>query len=104
MCFWAVRELGLAGTVVGREIGLVQSAVSKAVERGAELAAEHDGRPASWSKRVNQLLKDIPRLRPEWAKIKRNAYFHGRPSVTYNDGLFLYISRPKCNEYPFNFT
>ena len=44
MCFWAVRELGLVGTVAGRQMGLVQSAVSKAVERGAELAAEYDFR------------------------------------------------------------
>jgi putative transposase len=42
VCFWAVRELGLAGTVVGKRMGLVQSAVSKAVERGAELAVRHD--------------------------------------------------------------
>jgi len=44
VCFWAVRELGLVGTAVGRQMGLVQSAVSKAVERGAELAATHDFR------------------------------------------------------------
>jgi hypothetical protein len=42
VCFWAVRELGLAGTVVGKPMGLVQSAVSKAVGRGAELAVRHD--------------------------------------------------------------
>jgi len=44
VCFWALRELGLVGTEVGRQMGLVQSAVSKAVERGAELAAAHDFR------------------------------------------------------------
>jgi putative transposase len=42
LCFWAVTELGLAGTVVGKRLGVVQSAVSKAVERGAKMAAEHD--------------------------------------------------------------
>jgi hypothetical protein len=42
LCFWAVTELGLAGTVVGKRLGVVQSAVSKAVERGAKLAAQHD--------------------------------------------------------------
>jgi hypothetical protein len=41
VCFCAVRELGLPGTVVGQRMGIVQSAVSKAVERGAGLAAEH---------------------------------------------------------------
>jgi hypothetical protein len=41
VCFWAVTELGLPGTLVGKEMGIVQSAVSKAVERGADLAAEH---------------------------------------------------------------
>ncbi|MDZ7698424.1 MAG: transposase [Deltaproteobacteria bacterium] len=42
LCFWAVTELGLASTVVGKRLGVVQSAVSKAVERGANVAAEHD--------------------------------------------------------------
>ncbi|MBW1788594.1 MAG: hypothetical protein JRK53_18560 [Deltaproteobacteria bacterium] len=37
----AVTELGLPGTVVGKRLGIVQSAVSKAVERGAGLASEH---------------------------------------------------------------
>ena len=50
VCFWAVRELGLVGTAVGRQMGLVQSAVSKAVERGAELAAAHDFRIEDWRK------------------------------------------------------
>ena len=41
VCFWAVTELGLSGTEVGKRLGIVQSAVSKAVERGANLAADH---------------------------------------------------------------
>ena len=41
VCFWAVTELGLSGTEVGTRLGIVQSAVSKAVERGANLAADH---------------------------------------------------------------
>ena len=41
VCFWAVRELGLSGTEVGKRLGIVQSAVSKAVERGADLAVNH---------------------------------------------------------------
>ena len=41
VCFWAVRELGLSGTEVSKRLGIVQSAVSKAVERGADLAADH---------------------------------------------------------------
>ena len=41
VCFWAVRELGLSGTEVGKRLGIVQSAVSKAVERGAGLAVDH---------------------------------------------------------------
>jgi hypothetical protein len=44
VCYWAVTELGLAGTAVGRRLGLVQSAVSKAVGRGATEAARHDFR------------------------------------------------------------
>ncbi|MBW1816717.1 MAG: hypothetical protein JRJ60_06100 [Deltaproteobacteria bacterium] len=40
VCFRAVTELGLPGTVVGKRLGIVQSAVSKAVERGARLAAD----------------------------------------------------------------
>lgn len=41
LCFWAVSELGLSGTVVGNRLKLVQSAVSKAVDRGAKVAAEY---------------------------------------------------------------
>ena len=33
---------GLAGTVVGKRMGLMQSAVCKAVDRGTTLAAPHD--------------------------------------------------------------
>lgn len=40
VCFWAVTELGLNGTEVGRRLGLSQSAVSRAVPRGQRLAEE----------------------------------------------------------------
>jgi len=38
--FWAVKELGMNGTTVGRKIGLSQSAVSRAVHRGEQLSEE----------------------------------------------------------------
>jgi putative transposase len=38
--FWAVRELGMAGTEVGNELSLTQSAVSRAVRRGEEIVRE----------------------------------------------------------------
>lgn len=38
--YWAVRELGMNGTLVGRKIGLSQSAVSRAVQRGEQLSEE----------------------------------------------------------------
>jgi hypothetical protein len=38
--FWAVKELGMNGTAVGRKIGLSQSAVSRAVQRGEQLSEE----------------------------------------------------------------
>jgi putative transposase len=38
--YWAVRELGMAGTEVGKELGLTQSAVSRAVQRGEEIVRE----------------------------------------------------------------
>ena len=41
VCYWAVKELGIPGTVIGRHLDLVQSAVSKAVERGARFAKEN---------------------------------------------------------------
>lgn len=40
LCYWAVRELGLPGTVVAARLSLTQSAVSRAVQRGERLAAE----------------------------------------------------------------
>jgi len=42
VCFWAVTELGLTRHIgFGKQLGLVQSAVSKAVERGANVSAHH---------------------------------------------------------------
>jgi REP element-mobilizing transposase RayT len=41
VCYWAVTELGLAGTEVAKFLGLTQPAVSKAVQRGAQLAREN---------------------------------------------------------------
>jgi REP element-mobilizing transposase RayT len=38
VAFWAVRELGMNGTLVGRKIGLSQSAVSRAVQRGEQIS------------------------------------------------------------------
>ncbi len=38
--FWAVKKLGMNGTTVGRKIGLSQSAVSRAVQRGEQLSEE----------------------------------------------------------------
>jgi REP-associated tyrosine transposase len=40
VCYWAVRELGINGTDVGRRLGLSQSAVSRAVPRGQAMAEE----------------------------------------------------------------
>jgi len=40
LCYWAVRELGLSGTDVGKRLGLSQSAVSRAVQRGQQLVFE----------------------------------------------------------------
>jgi hypothetical protein len=38
--YWAVRELGMAGTEVGRQLGLTQSAVSRSVRRGEDIVKE----------------------------------------------------------------
>jgi len=40
LCYWAVRELGMTATEVGRKIDLTQPAVSRAVSRGEKLATE----------------------------------------------------------------
>ena len=40
VCFWAVTELGLSGTSVGKLLRLGQPAVSRAVRRGEKLAQE----------------------------------------------------------------
>ena len=40
VCYWAVRELGLSATEVGRQLDLSQSAVSRAVPRGEKIAEE----------------------------------------------------------------
>ena len=40
VCYWAVRELGLSGTSVGKLLNLSQSAVSRSVARGEILSDE----------------------------------------------------------------
>lgn len=40
VCYWAVRELGISGTVVGRHLHLSQSAVSRAVTRGERIVQD----------------------------------------------------------------
>jgi hypothetical protein len=40
VCYWAVRELGLSGTSVGKLIKLGQPAVSRAVVRGEKLSRD----------------------------------------------------------------
>ncbi len=39
-CFWAVRELGMSGTSVGKMLGLGQPAVSRAVVRGEKISRD----------------------------------------------------------------
>jgi len=40
VCFWAVRELGMSGTSVGKLLGIGQPAVSRAVMRGEKFAQD----------------------------------------------------------------
>ena len=40
LSYWAVRELGISGTSVGERLGLSQSAVSRAVQRGERFVSE----------------------------------------------------------------
>ena len=39
-CFWAVRQLGLSMTLMARRLNISNAAVSKSVERGAQIAAK----------------------------------------------------------------
>ena len=41
LAYWAVRELGISGTNVGKRLRISQSAVSRAVQRGEQLVSEH---------------------------------------------------------------
>lgn len=38
LCYWAVRELGLSGTSIGKLLGIGQPAVSRAVVRGEKIS------------------------------------------------------------------
>lgn len=40
VCYWAVRELGMSGTSVGKLLGIGQPAVSRAVMRGEKFAQD----------------------------------------------------------------
>jgi len=41
LCYWSVKELGMNGTAVAKLLGMVQSSVSRAVQRGEELALDN---------------------------------------------------------------
>ncbi|MFB0532681.1 MAG: transposase, partial [Desulfatiglandales bacterium] len=41
LCYWAVKELGMNGTAVGRLLGIIHSSVSRAVRRGERLALDN---------------------------------------------------------------
>jgi len=41
VCYWAVTGLGMSGTTVGKLLGIIQSSVSRAVERGEKYALDN---------------------------------------------------------------
>ena len=41
VCYWAVNELGINGTVVARFLGIIQSSVSRAVRCGEILTLDN---------------------------------------------------------------
>ena len=41
VCYWSVKELGMNGTTVAKLLGITQSSVSRAVERGERLALDN---------------------------------------------------------------
>lgn len=43
-CYWAVRELGVSGTVVAKALDITQAAVSLAVKEGERVTREHGWR------------------------------------------------------------
>jgi REP element-mobilizing transposase RayT len=49
LCYWAVRGLGLPGTIVARHLGMSQSAISRSVARGERLVLE---RGDVWGKSI----------------------------------------------------
>ena len=42
VCYWAVKELNMKTTAVAKLLGITQSAVTKAVQRGKKLASENN--------------------------------------------------------------
>jgi len=42
VCYWAVKELGISGLKVAVKLGLTQSAVSRAAQRGERLAIKYN--------------------------------------------------------------
>ena len=41
LCYWAVREMGMSATAVASRLNLTQPSVSRAVQRGEQIAAEN---------------------------------------------------------------
>jgi chromosomal replication initiation ATPase DnaA len=52
VCYWAVSELGLNRNAVGQRLGLTQSAVSRAVQRGRKIATE-----SKFSLKISKCIK-----------------------------------------------
>lgn len=48
LAYWVVRDLGISVTSVGRQLGLSQSATSRAVQRGEEIIAQRGLSLYSW--------------------------------------------------------
>jgi len=44
VCYWAVKELGMNGTEIGKRLGMIQSAVSRAVQRGERFVLKNQYR------------------------------------------------------------
>ena len=48
LCHWAIHDLGMTATAVGKRLNLTQSGASRAAQRGEELATERGWSLKSW--------------------------------------------------------
>ena len=91
VCYWAVRELGMSGTSIGKLLGLGQPAVSRAVVRGEKLTQDMNLSLINWEMHFFMTVPILPQGFIKIEVIERNPY----PDVEYESRrAYVFANKP----------